>query len=101
MARTNLDDFPVSIHLSRSEAESAANQVSDEQFEKLADLFGVDYSGQCNISIVGFDDSGMPVEFEIMKDVFQAEVNDHEKDNCADGDRDGDGDGWRSPAEKK
>jgi hypothetical protein len=54
IARTNLDDLPLELSLSKSRAEYKANHVTIGDIEEAARVMGVGVAGLINVQIVEF-----------------------------------------------
>lgn len=71
MVRTYLYDFPFFMTRDEDHAKRAALQCTDAELRAMAALFGVDYAGFCNISIVTFA-GHTPAKVDIVRKELEA-----------------------------
>ena len=58
IARTNLDDLPISLHKTEGEAKTAAESLTEEQIDHATKLMQVDAAGFAAVGYVKFNSSG-------------------------------------------
>lgn len=67
LLRHTMDDLPVRLCKTRAEANEVAVNLDEMPSDGIRDLFGTDCSTPVNVCIVRFNDSGVPVKMNCVR----------------------------------
>lgn len=67
MARCAIDDIPMSLHDGKVDALSAAEELDEAAILRMAHSYNLDTSIVNAVSVLTFDDAGVPQAYETVK----------------------------------